>query len=45
MSMITRLRDRRHANRRNRAIENAISAAKTPELRHGIRTLLTHSIR
>ena len=36
MSMIERLRDRRHAARRHRAIERALRAANTPAVRQEI---------
>lgn len=36
MNMIDRIRDRRHAARRTRAIERALRAAETPAVRHEI---------
>ncbi|GAA2512502.1 hypothetical protein [Pilimelia columellifera] len=45
MSMITRLRDRRQATRRSRAIERALSSAKTPALRHELQVILTQNMR
>ena len=36
MSMIERLRERRHAARRTRAIERALRSAKTPSVRDEI---------
>ncbi|GGK35228.1 hypothetical protein GCM10010124_29920 [Pilimelia terevasa] len=45
MSMITRLRDRRQAHRRGRAIERALENAKTPALKHEIQTLVARHLR